>query len=69
MARENVIKLFREVQKNPSLREQLNQAANLNRLVTIAQELGYDFTIEEWQELTAFKVEEYQCEISEIPGI
>ncbi|ACK70176.1 protein of unknown function nitrogen fixation [Gloeothece citriformis PCC 7424] len=69
MARENVVKLFRDVQKNPSLKKTLNQANNLKGFVTLAQELGYDFTLQEWQDLTAFKVEEYQCEISEIPGL
>lgn len=69
MAKENVMKLFRDLQKNSNLRNQFEQVDTPLRFVTVAEELGYHFTLEEWRELTAFKVEEYQCEISEIPGI
>ena len=31
--------------------------------------MGYDFTLEEWMQTTGFQVEEYECELSEIPGI
>ena len=69
MARENVVKLFRDVQKNPDLKQKLNQTTSIDIFVAKARELGYEFTLEEWRDTTAFKVEEYQCEISEIPGI
>ena len=69
MARENVVKLFRDVQKNPDLKQKLNLATSMDIFVAKARELGYEFTLEEWRDTTAFKVEEYKCEISEIPGI
>ncbi|HAC65212.1 MAG TPA: Nif11-like leader peptide family natural product precursor [Cyanothece sp. UBA12306] len=69
MAKENVIKLFRELQKSSHLRDQFEQIETPNAFVAVSRKLGYDFTLEEWQEITAFKVEEYECELSEIPGI
>jgi predicted ribosomally synthesized peptide with nif11-like leader len=69
MAKEQVVKLFRTAQSDLMLREQLNQAPNLEAFVLMAQECGYDFTIEEWQQTIGFAVEELECELSEIPGI
>lgn len=69
MAKENVVKLFRRVKTDSQLKEKLNSAPSLEVFVQKAQEYGYDFTLEEWQEVTSFKVEELQCNLSEIPGI
>ncbi|NES86205.1 MAG: Nif11-like leader peptide family natural product precursor [Moorea sp. SIO2B7] len=69
MAKENVIKLFREVQNNSSLKEKLNSAPNPETFVKMAQEYGYDFSVEEWKEVTGFNVEELEGELSEIPGL
>lgn len=69
MAREDVVKLFREAQANPSLKQTLNSAPNAEEFVKMAQELGYNFTVEEWQAMTRFSVEELEGELSEIPGI
>lgn len=69
MAKEQVVKLFRAVQTDASLRDQLNAAPDLDALVQQAQTLGYSFTLNEWQEVTGFAVEELECKLSEIPGI
>lgn len=69
MAKEQVVKLFRAVQVDASLRDQLNAAPDLETLVQQAQTLGYSFTVKEWQETTGFAVEELKCKLSEIPGI
>lgn len=69
MAKENVVKLFRKVQTDPNLKQKLNSAPNLEKFVEMAQFYGFDFTLEEWQEVTSFKVEEVQGDLSEIPGI
>ncbi|MEM8639520.1 MAG: Nif11-like leader peptide family natural product precursor [Cyanobacteria bacterium P01_G01_bin.54] len=69
MAKTEVKRLFQAAQSTPGLREQLNQAPNPAAFVKMAQELGYDFTVEEWQAMTRFSVEEFESEISEIPGI
>ncbi|MEC4806335.1 MAG: Nif11-like leader peptide family natural product precursor [Jaaginema sp. PMC 1079.18] len=69
MSKENVAKLFRTVQINPELRETLNNAPSIEEFVAMAQEYGYQFTIEEWQEMTRFQVEELESELSEIPGL
>lgn len=69
MAREEVVRLFRAAQANPALKEQLNQAPNPEAFVKMAEECGYHFTLEEWQEMTRFSVEELKGELSEIPGI
>lgn len=69
MSKENVAKLFRTVQINPELRETLNNAPTVEQFVALAQEYGYQFTIEEWQAMTRFQVEELESELSEIPGI
>jgi predicted ribosomally synthesized peptide with nif11-like leader len=69
MSISEVNRLFQDAQKNPDLKKQMNQAPDLDAFVKIAQELGYDFTIKEWSETTGFQVEEYECDLSEIPGI
>jgi predicted ribosomally synthesized peptide with nif11-like leader len=69
MAQQEVTRLFRAVQANSNLREQLNEAPNLETFVNLAQGQGYSFTIEEWKAVTNFSVEELECKLSEIPGI
>ncbi|NEO87058.1 MAG: Nif11-like leader peptide family natural product precursor [Spirulina sp. SIO3F2] len=69
MAHTEVKRLFQAAQSNPTLRERLNTAPNPEMFVKMAQDLGYDFTVEEWQAMTRFSVEELESEISEIPGI
>lgn len=69
MAKTEFARLFRATQTDPSLRTQFNAASNQDEFVRMAQDLGYNFTVEEWQEMTGFNVEEFQCEVSEIPGI
>ena len=69
MAKEEVTRLFRSVQANVSLREKLNSAPNIEAFVQLAQDLGYNFTVQEWKEVTSFNVEELKCKVSEIPGI
>ena len=69
MAKQEVTRLFRAVQANLSLREKLNLAANIETFVKLAQDLGYNFTVQEWKEVTSFTVEELKCKVSEIPGI
>ncbi|MEX0268644.1 Nif11-like leader peptide family natural product precursor [Leptolyngbyaceae cyanobacterium UHCC 1019] len=69
MAQQEVTRLFRAVQENPELRDQLNAAPDLAALVQLAESHGYHFTMEEWQAVTNFSVEELVCEVSEIPGI
>lgn len=64
-----VNRLFRDAQQFPNLKKELNQAIDLDHFVQMAQEKGYDFTIEEWTQTTGFQVEEYECELSEIPGL
>lgn len=69
MAQQEVARLFRAVQGNSDLRDRLNAAPDLDTLVQLAERHGYNFTVEEWQAVTNFSVEEYKCELSEIPGI
>lgn len=69
MSREQVIKLFRDTQADPNLKETLNQAPNPEKFVEMAKQMGYDFTVEEWQSVTGFQVEELESKLSEIPGI
>jgi predicted ribosomally synthesized peptide with nif11-like leader len=69
MAQQEVARLFRAVQANAELRDRLNAAPDLNTFVQLADRYGYHFTVEEWQAATNFSVEEYECELSEIPGI
>ncbi|MEB3826366.1 Nif11-like leader peptide family natural product precursor [Phormidium sp. CCY1219] len=69
MAQNEVVRLFRDVQAYPELKDKYNTASSLEDLVAMAQKDGYDFTVEEWLEATSFKVEEYKSQLSEIPGI
>ncbi|MEY3297473.1 MAG: hypothetical protein RLZZ597_733 [Cyanobacteriota bacterium] len=69
MSQTHVVRLFRDAQADPSLKERLNVSSNPAEFVRLAQQFGYDFTIEEWQASTRFSVEELKCELSEIPGI
>jgi predicted ribosomally synthesized peptide with nif11-like leader len=69
MAKEAVAQLFRAVQVNPDLRDELNEAASIEEFVTRAQTYGYEFTVEEWQAMTGFVVEELEGNLSEIPGL
>ena len=67
--KEQVVKLYREAKANPTLRETLNKAPNVESFVTMANQKGYVFTLEEWKEMTKFNVEELEGELSVIPGI
>ncbi|MBW4519990.1 MAG: Nif11-like leader peptide family natural product precursor [Scytolyngbya sp. HA4215-MV1] len=69
MAKEVVAQLFRAVQADSTLRERLNQAATIEQFVEMAKTYGYEFTIEEWQSMTGFRVEELESQLSEIPGL
>lgn len=69
MAKEVVAQLFRAAQANPTLREQLNQAPNIEQFVVLARSYGYEFTIEEWQSMTGFAVEELESQLSDLPGV
>lgn len=69
MAEQEVARLFRAAQSNPGLRESLSQAPDLDTFITMAKSVGFHFTVEEWQSVTRFHVEELKCEMSEIPGI
>lgn len=69
MAKEQVVKLYREAQTNPNLRDTLSAAPSPESFVAMANQRGFSFTIKEWQEMTKFSVEELDCEVSEIPGI
>jgi predicted ribosomally synthesized peptide with nif11-like leader len=69
MALHEVVRLFRAVQTNPSLKDKYNSASSLDQLVAMARQDGYNFTTEEWVDATQFKVEELESKLSEIPGI
>lgn len=69
MTKEAVVQLFRAVQSDPTLRKKLNMAPNPQKFVEMAQTYGFHFTVEEWQDMTRFAVEELEGELSEIPGI
>lgn len=69
MAREQVARLYRAARSDSLLKAKLNQAPDLEAFVQLAQAEGYDFTIEEWKQMTNFEVEELKCHLSEIPGI
>ena len=69
MATEQVARLYRAAQSDSLLKAKLNQAPDLESFVQLAQSEGYDFTIEEWQQMTNFSVEELKCHLSEIQGI
>lgn len=69
MSQAHVVRLFRDAQANPALRDRLNVSATPEEFVQLAQQHGYEFTLEEWQSSTRFSVEELKCDLSEIPGI
>lgn len=69
MAKEVVTQLFRAVQADPALRKQLNQAPNIEQFVALARSCGYEFTLEEWQSMTGFAVEELEGQLSDLPGV
>ena len=69
MAKEAVIHLFRATQNDSTLKKKLNTALTAKDFVDMAQAHGFHFTIEEWQDVTGFAVEELEGELSEIPGI
>ncbi len=69
MAKDQVVRLYREAQSNPSLRQTLNTAPNMESFVNMANQKGFSFTLDEWKEMMNFSVEELECELSEIPGI
>ncbi|WP_375495503.1 Nif11-like leader peptide family natural product precursor [uncultured Nostoc sp.] len=69
MPQQEVTRLFREAIVNPNLRQRLNTAPDVETFVQMAEQHGYNFTIEEWQKATGFAVEELKCKLSEIPGI
>ena len=69
MAIEQAVKLYREAQTNAILRNSLNTAPNPESFVTMANQKGFSFTLQEWLQMKNFSVEELECELSEIPGI
>ena len=69
MAQTEVARLYRSIQTNPALKTRLSSAANQEDFVNMAQSLGYQFTIQEFLDSLSFQVEEFECELSEIPGI
>ncbi len=69
MTKEAVAQLFRAAQANPGLRDQLSQAPTVEQFIALAKTHGYDFTLEEWQAMTGFAVEELPSDVSEIPGL
>jgi predicted ribosomally synthesized peptide with nif11-like leader len=69
MPREDVARLFRAAQADVGLRKHLSTAPNVETFIQMAEKLGYQFTEEEWREMTRFSVEEFKSDISEIPGI
>ncbi len=69
MAKTEVKRLFQAAQADPSLRDRLNEAPDPEAFVEMAQTLGYDFSVEDWQDMTRFAVEELESYVSEIPGI
>lgn len=69
MAKEDVARLFRAAQTNLTLRETLNSAPTPEAFVKMAQKFGYHFTVQEWAEMTTFRVEELEGQLSEIPGL
>ena len=69
MAKESVAQLFRAAQVDSALRQKLSAAPSIEAFVNMAKEYGYDFSLEEWQSMTKFSVEEVKGKLSEIPGI
>lgn len=69
MAKESVAQLFRAAQADSRLRDKLNTAPTIEAFIALAKTYGYEFTAEEWRDVTQFSVEELEGELSEIPGI
>ena len=69
MAKESVAQLFRAAQVDTVLRQKLSTAPSIEAFVSMAKDYGYDFSVEEWQAMTKFSVEEVKGDLSEIPGI
>ena len=69
MAKQDVAQLFRAAQRDQSLRQELSESPDLESFVHKAKYRGFDFTVEEWKEVTQFVVEEIDGELSEIPGL
>ena len=69
MAKAAVAELFRAAQKDPALRETLNASLTLEIFIEKAKQYGYEFTADEWHEMTRFSVEEQAGQLSEIPGL
>lgn len=69
MSQTHVVRLFRDAQINPDLKNRLNVSSSPEEFVAMAKQMGYEFTLEEWKASTRFSVEELECALSEIPGI
>ncbi|MEO0458701.1 MAG: Nif11-like leader peptide family natural product precursor [Cyanobacteria bacterium P01_A01_bin.114] len=69
MAKEAVVQLFRAAQVDLSLKNKLNTAPDLASFIDMAKTYGYEFTAQEWRDMTSFSVEEFKGKLSEIPGI
>jgi predicted ribosomally synthesized peptide with nif11-like leader len=69
MSQEQVARLYRAAKADPTIKERLNQAPNIETFVAMAKDLGFEFTVEEWQKMTSFQVEELKSDLSEIPGL
>ncbi|MCP6757515.1 MAG: Nif11-like leader peptide family natural product precursor [Fischerella sp. CENA71] len=65
MSKQEVIRLFKNAQTNPNLRELLNSASNLEVFVQIAQQQGYNFTVEEWRKAIDLVIEDSESQIYE----
>ncbi len=68
MSKQEVIRLFRNAQTNPNLRKILNSASNLEAFVQMAQQQGYNFTLEEWQKATGLLTENLESKVYENQG-
>ncbi|KOP26184.1 bacteriocin [Hapalosiphon sp. MRB220] len=63
MSKQEVIRLFKNAQTNPNLRQVLNSASNLEAFVQIAHQHGYNFTVEEWQKATGLVIEDSESKV------
>ena len=69
MAKADVAQLFRAAQLDQELRLELSESPDVETFIQRASCHGFHFTVQEWQEMTGFSVEELDGELSEIPGI
>ncbi|MGJ5675951.1 MAG: Nif11-like leader peptide family natural product precursor [Nostochopsis sp.] len=68
MTQNNAAQLFKAVKQDQALKEKLKAAANPEAFITIAQERGYDFTVEELEtELSKLSSEELAAIVN--PGV